>query len=110
MTQNGITWFRLCGFSGLMYNTISFHPQKVQILQKSLITPLKLSTDMDHQTAMLRLASLKRKGRLESKSRLGERRADTLCWLKLSVMLHFVAMLFQLNAHRKHSAFGIYLS
>lgn len=34
MTQNGIIWFRLCGFSGLIYNTISFRHQKVQILQK----------------------------------------------------------------------------
>lgn len=39
MTQNGIIWFRLCGFSGLIYNTISFHRQKVQILQKSPIFP-----------------------------------------------------------------------
>lgn len=39
MTQNGIIWFRLCGFSGLIYNTISFHRQKVQILQKSPIPP-----------------------------------------------------------------------
>lgn len=29
--QKGITWFRLCGFSGLIYNTISFCRQKVQI-------------------------------------------------------------------------------
>lgn len=34
MTQNGIKWFKLCGFSGLIYNTISFHCQKVQILKK----------------------------------------------------------------------------
>lgn len=39
MTQNGIIWFRLCGFSGLIYNTISFHRQKVQILQKSHLSP-----------------------------------------------------------------------
>lgn len=56
-----------------------------------------------------RIAFVKRKGRLESKSRLGKRRADTLCWLKLSVVLHFVATLPQLNTHHKHSAFGIYL-
>lgn len=52
MTQNGIIWFRLCGFSGLIYNTISFHRQKVQILQKSPIPPpppppLQLPTDTD---------------------------------------------------------------
>lgn len=34
MTQNGIIWFKLCRFSGLIYNTIYFHLQKVQILKK----------------------------------------------------------------------------
>lgn len=34
MTQNGIIWFKLCRFSGLIYNTIYFHHQKVQILKK----------------------------------------------------------------------------
>lgn len=34
MTHNGIIWFKLCRFSGLIYNTIYFHHQKVQILKK----------------------------------------------------------------------------
>lgn len=60
MTQNGIKWFKLCGFSGLIYNTIFFHCQKVQILKKQKENypphpfPLQLSTDKDRQTATLK--------------------------------------------------------
>lgn len=56
------------------------------------------------------IAFVKRKGRLESRSRPGKRRAETLCRLKLSEMLRFVATLLQLDKHHKHSAFGIYSS
>lgn len=57
-----------------------------------------------------RIAFVKRKGRLESRSRPGKGRADALCWLKLSAMLHLVATLLQSNTHHKQSAFWIYSS
>lgn len=88
MTQNGIIWFRLCGFSGLIYNRISFHRQKVQIQKITYIPPLQLSTDMDWQTAMLRKRNLcEDKGDiLKSKSTLNhdeggkkEKTAAALC-------------------------------
>lgn len=55
MTQNGIIWFKLCRFSGLIYNTIYFHLQKVQILKKRgedhlYPPPPKLPTDTDCYT------------------------------------------------------------
>lgn len=55
MTQNGIIWFKLCRFSGLIYNTIYFHLQKVQILKKGgkiiyIHPPPKLPTDTDCYT------------------------------------------------------------
>lgn len=51
MTQNGIIWFKLCRFSGLIYNTIYFHHQKVQILKKK---KKEAGGAFNRQTATLR--------------------------------------------------------
>lgn len=99
MTQNGIIWFRLCGFSGLIYNTISFHRQKVQILQKSPKTPrpTQLPTDMDWQTAKKKTKKttnfVKQKGTLKSESTMncvGKETAAALSGLKRLMTLHFL--------------------
>lgn len=57
-TKNGIIWFRLCGFSGLIYNFFS-SPRKCKFSKKEkkkspIFPPLQLSTDMDRQTATLK--------------------------------------------------------